>query len=42
MKKVDYTLGIAGCSQRTTYIVICQQGTDTCFAANPEARVPVR
>jgi len=42
MKKVDYTLGIAGCSQRTTYIVIRQQGTPTCFAASPEARVPVR
>lgn len=38
LTRVEYTIGVAGCDQRTTYVVICQEGTDTCFAANPEAR----
>jgi hypothetical protein len=38
MTRVEYTVGVAGCNQKTTYIVICQEGTDTCFAANPDAR----
>jgi hypothetical protein len=38
LQRVEYTIGIAGCNQRKTYIVIRQEGTDTCFAANPEAR----
>lgn len=38
MTRVEYTVGVAGCNQRTTYVVICQEGTDTCFAANPDAR----
>jgi hypothetical protein len=38
MTRVEYTVGIEGCNQRRTYIVICQEGTDTCFAANPDAR----
>lgn len=35
MTRVEYTIGVEGCNQRETYIVICQEGTDTCFAANP-------
>ena len=38
MTRVEYTVGVEGCNQRTTYVVICQEGTDTCFAANPDAR----
>ena len=38
MTRVEYTVGVAGCNERTTYVVICQEGTDTCFAANPDAR----
>lgn len=38
LNRVEYTIGIAGCDQRTTYVVLCQEGTDTCFAANPEGR----
>ena len=38
VQRVEYTIGVEGCNQRTTYIVICQIGTDTCFAANPDAR----
>jgi len=38
MQRVEYTVGVEGCNQRKTYIVICQEGTDTCFAANPDLR----
>jgi hypothetical protein len=38
LERVEYTIGVAGCNQRTTYVVICQTGTETCFAANPEMR----
>jgi hypothetical protein len=31
----EYTIGIEGCGQRTTLVVMCQEGSDTCFAANP-------
>ena len=36
--RIEYTIGIEGCNQRKTYIVICQEGSDFCFAANPENR----
>lgn len=42
LTRVEYTVGVAGCNQRTTYVVICQEGTDTCFAANPDARMRPR
>src|SRR5262245_30524899 len=43
MNRVEYTVGVAGCNQRTTLVVICQEGTDTCFAANPDSRfIPQR
>src|SRR5215468_10418207 len=38
LNRVEYTVGVAGCNQRTTYVVMCQEGTDTCFAAAPDAR----
>ena len=38
LQRVEYTIGVAGCNQRTTYVVICQEGTATCFAAAPDAR----
>jgi len=38
LQRVEYTVGVAGCNQRTTYVVMCQLGTSTCFAANPEGR----
>jgi hypothetical protein len=36
MERMEYTFGIEGCGKRTTIIAICQQGTGTCFAANPD------
>ena len=38
LNRVEYTIGVAGCDQRTTYVVLCQEGTDTCFAADPRER----
>jgi hypothetical protein len=38
LERLEYTVGIEGCGQRTTIISICQQGSSTCFAANPDAR----
>ncbi len=38
LERVEYTVGVAGCNQRTSYVVLCQVGTDTCFAAHPSDR----
>jgi hypothetical protein len=38
LERVEYTVGVAGCNQRKTYVVLCQVGTDTCFAAHPGDR----
>jgi len=42
LNRVEYTVGVEGCNQRTTYVVICQEDTDTCFAANPRNQEPIR
>jgi hypothetical protein len=33
LTRMEYTIGIEGCNQRRTYVIMCQQGTETCFAA---------
>ena len=38
LNRVEYTVGIAGCGERRTYVVLCQEGTETCFAANPRGQ----
>jgi len=38
LERVEYTVGVAGCGQRKTYVVLCQVGTETCFAAHPGDR----
>jgi hypothetical protein len=30
----QYTIGVSGCGQRQTVIVLCAQGRNGCFAAN--------
>jgi hypothetical protein len=37
LERLEYTFGIEGCGQRMTMVVMCQQGSNTCFAANPDA-----
>jgi hypothetical protein len=34
-QRAAYTIGIAGCGKRTTFVVICPEGGDGCFAAGP-------
>lgn len=33
LERAEYTVGIEGCGQRRTYIVVCQLGSVSCFAA---------
>ena len=32
--RLQYTIGVEGCDQRKTYVVICREGGDGCFAAD--------
>jgi hypothetical protein len=32
-ERAEYTIGVEGCGQRKTYIVVCQLGSISCFAA---------
>lgn len=34
MERVHYTVGVAGCDQRKSYLVICEDGGSGCFAAD--------
>jgi outer membrane lipoprotein SlyB len=33
--RAEYTIGVQGCGKRQTYIVICPEGGDGCYAAGP-------
>jgi hypothetical protein len=33
--RAEYTIGISGCNDRKTFVVICPDGGDGCFAAGP-------
>ena len=35
IQRAEYTIGVAGCGKRTTFVVICPEGGDGCFAAGP-------
>lgn len=32
-ERAEYTIGVAGCERRTTYVVVCALGSPSCFAA---------
>ena len=33
-ERAEYTIGVSGCNQRQTYVVVCpQDGSNNCFAA---------
>jgi hypothetical protein len=32
--RAEYTIGVEGCDKRETYVVMCQEGSSTCFAAS--------
>jgi hypothetical protein len=33
-ERAEYTIGIEGCGQRNTMVVICSEGASDCFAAD--------
>jgi len=35
IQRYEYTVGVSGCGQKRTYIVICPEGGTGCFAAGP-------
>ena len=32
--RAEYTIGVQGCNQRGTYMVVCTQGTEGCIAGD--------
>ena len=35
IQRAEYTIGVKGCDKRQTYIVICPEGGEGCYAAGP-------
>lgn len=35
IQRAEYTIGVAGCGQRNTFIVVCPEGGSGCYAAGP-------
>jgi len=35
IQRAEYTVGVAGCGRRTTFVVICPEEGDGCFATGP-------
>ena len=35
VQRAEYTVGIEGCGQRTTMVVVCPQDNSGCFAGGP-------
>lgn len=35
IQRAEYTIGVEGCNERKTYVVICPEGGSGCFAAGP-------
>ena len=35
IQRAEYTIGVSGCGNRTTFVVLCPEGGDGCFAAGP-------
>lgn len=35
IQRAEYTIGVAGCGKRHTYVVICPDGGESCFSAGP-------
>ena len=35
IQRAEYTIGVSGCEKRTTIVVICPDGGEGCFAADP-------
>jgi hypothetical protein len=35
IQRAEYTIGVSGCGQRSTFVVICPDGGEGCFGAGP-------
>lgn len=35
IQRAEFTIGVEGCGQRKTYVVICPEGGSGCYAAGP-------
>jgi len=35
LQRAEYTVGVSGCDKRTTFVVICPDEGDGCFATGP-------
>jgi len=35
LQRAEFTVGVSGCGKRTTFVVICPEEGDGCFAAGP-------
>lgn len=42
IQRAEYTIGVNGCGDRKTFVVICPQGGEGCFAAGPGPFLPDR
>jgi hypothetical protein len=38
VERLEYTVGIQGCGQHTTVVVMCQRGGGGCFATSADRR----
>jgi hypothetical protein len=35
IQRAEYTIGVTGCGKRMTFVVICPEGGEGCYAAGP-------
>jgi hypothetical protein len=38
--RLEYTVGVQGCSKKQVYVVICQEGSNSCFATPSHGSTP--
>jgi hypothetical protein len=38
-QRAEYTIGVEGCGKRTTMLVLCPAGGESCFAGDPGGRI---
>jgi hypothetical protein len=39
VQRAEYTVGVEGCGKRQTYLVLCPQGGESCFAGDGGGRM---
>lgn len=37
IQRAEFTIGVEGCGERKTYVVVCPEGGEGCFATGPGA-----